>query len=349
MIDKHPAVTVLMPVYNGERYILEAVKSVLGQSYTDFELLVIDDCSSDSSVAILEAVTDPRMILVSNTHNMGLAATLNRGISLAKGTWIARMDQDDIAHRERLRLQVDFMERHPDVAVCGCGVEVFYVHGGTHRHYFPLSYDAVKVEALFNSPVSHPGAMIRKEVLIAGAYQYDEAPNNVEDYDLFSRLSHQYPIVNLPYFLLRYRVSGYNETMKAEAPERAAIRKEAITRVQATNLAKAGIQPTARQLDLHYLLSLTARIQQLNDSTYSLNEIKAYLYHIRKQIVRTGFAHRSSAAGITGKVFLKVVIYNARLWGLRKGVAAICSRMLWDGIWHLLALRGSYLLKIKRI
>jgi len=276
-----------------------------------------------------------------------LAATLNRGVDMAKGELIARMDQDDIACRERLRMQVDFMERYSDVAVCGCGVEVFYEHGGTHRHYFPLSSNTIRAEALFNSPISHPGAMIRKSILLAGLYRYDETPYAVEDYDLFSRIVRCHKAVNLPYFLLRYRVSGNNETARADAPARAAVRKAAITRVQSANLMQAGFNPTQRQLDLHYQLSLTDRMRTLDLGEYTLGEIKTYLYAVRKTIIGSAYTSKHAARRITGKIFLKLIIYRWRDIGAARLFGQLYSSLVWEGVWDTLVLRADYLLKRK--
>lgn len=344
----NPRVTVLMPVYNGSRYVLEAVQSILSQSLADFELLVVDDGSTDSTPALLAGVIDPRLRYVKNEENLGLPATLNKGIGLARGEFIARMDGDDIAFPNRLHRQVAFMEANPDVAVCGCGVSVFYTSGETHKHFFPLSYGSVKMEALFNSPVSHPGAMFRATLFEGEAFRYDPRALWVEDYDLFSRILHRHKIVNIPFFLLQYRVSGESITAHADSPERAAYRKEAITNIQRSNLRKIGFNPDDRAMDLHYALSLTARIREIDFATYSIKDIKSYLYTIRQLSAARGFADWQSANRMVGKIFLKVFVYSWRRMGSRAVCSAICSRLLWDGVWDIVALRIDYLLKTKR-
>ncbi len=348
-VKNDPKVTVLMPVYNGRPFLREAVLSILGQSFADFELLIIDDYSSDSGMAILEDISDNRLLRIRNEHNMGLAATLNRGLSMARGQFIARMDQDDISRPDRLQRQVELMDRHSDVALCGCGVEVFYTDGCKHRHYFPLSHSAIKAEAIFNSPITHPGVMIRKSVLDENGYRYDEAPYAVEDYDLFSRIIQRHKAVNLPYFLLFYRVSANNETARADAPERAAVRKEAITHVQSANLMEAGFKPTQRQLDLHYQLSLTDRMRRLDLDEYPPDEIKAYLYTLRKAMIDSVYTDRSIARRITGKLFLKLVVYRHRDIASPWLLAQFFTGLLWNGVWDTLALRASYLLKRKNV
>lgn len=345
----NPKVTVLMPVYNGRPFLREAVLSILGQSFADFELLIIDDCSSDNGMAELDDLSDSRLIKVRNERNMGLAATLNSGLGMAKGELIARMDQDDISSPDRLHRQVELMDRHPDIALCGSGVGVFYTDGSTHRHFFPLSYSAIKAEAIFNSPITHPGVVIRRSVLEEGGYRYDETPYAVEDYDLFSRIIQRHRAVNLPRFLLHYRVSANNETARADAPERAAVRKAAITRVQLANLMESGFQPTQRQLDLHYQLSLTDRMQTLDLNKYSPDEIKVYLYALQKVMIDCAYTDRSAARRITGKLFLKLLVYRWRDIANPQLVPQLLTGLFWDGVWDTLALRASYLLKRKRV
>lgn len=344
----NPKVTVLMPVYNGERYVQEAVSSVLNQSFSDFELLVIDDGSSDGTWAILSSIDDPRVRLVRNEGNMGLPATLNNGILLSKGELIARMDDDDVSFPNRLELQVDFMEAHPQVAACGCGVEVFYIKGEANKHYFPTSYPTIKMESLFNNPISHPGVIFRKNIIDGHSCRYDELALWVEDYDLFSRIIQRHTVVNLPYFLLKYRVFGDSVTSRAESPEQVSYRKGAITKIQRANLFQIGFRPTQYQMDLHYLLSLTTRMRTIDFAQYGVKDIKSYLYTIRQHSVRSGYADRASASRITGKIYLKVILYNWKRIGFWKFCSALGNKLLWDGVWDTLALRLDYLLRIKR-
>ena len=121
----NPKVTVLMPVYNGEKYLKEAITSILLQTFDDFEFLIINDGSSDASVDIIQSFRDPRIRLVHNDTNIGLIATLNKGLKLAHGKYVARMDQDDISLPRRLEKQTYFMDNNPDVGVCGTWIKLF--------------------------------------------------------------------------------------------------------------------------------------------------------------------------------------------------------------------------------
>ena len=120
-----PKISVVMPAYNAENYIREAIDSILAQTFRDFEFLIIDDGSTDHTVEIIRSYSDSRIRLYQNERNMGVAATLNRGLDLARGEYIARMDADDISLPERFAKQAAYMDAHPDVAVCGSNIILF--------------------------------------------------------------------------------------------------------------------------------------------------------------------------------------------------------------------------------
>lgn len=117
MEKQTPKISVIMPAYNAEQYISEAIESILNQTYSNFEFIIIDDGSTDRTVEMVQSYSDPRIRFVQNEHNLGVAATLNRGLKLATGEYIARMDADDIALRERFGKQVSFLDMHPEIAV----------------------------------------------------------------------------------------------------------------------------------------------------------------------------------------------------------------------------------------
>ncbi len=202
-----PLVSVIMPAYNCEAYVLEAVSSMLSQSFTDFELLVIDDGSTDSTPKLLESVDDPRLRLVSNEHNMGLVGTLNRGLGLAVGRYIARMDADDVVVPERLEKQVLYLEEHPDVHVLGSMVNLINEQGTVFGAIsgYPTDPDEIHRYLLRECCLIHPSVIFRKDtVKAAGGYSTDA--RHAEDYDLWLRLSDDYKIANLPDKLVSYRM-----------------------------------------------------------------------------------------------------------------------------------------------
>lgn len=206
-----PKVTVLLPVHNGGAYLDEAVRSVFGQTFADFELLAIDDGSTDGSGEVLRGYRDPRLRLIENGRNLGLVETLNRGLTLSRGEYIARMDCDDVSLPERFARQYRFLDAHPDIGVLGtCGERID--EGGKTVAPFcqPLRHEAIRFCLHFFSPLTHPSVMMRKEVALgAGGYLPGGPPLTgervPEDYDLWWRLSTTTRFANLPDCLLLLR------------------------------------------------------------------------------------------------------------------------------------------------
>jgi len=206
-----PRVTVLLPVHNGGAYLDAAVRSILDQTFTDFELLAIDDGSTDGSGEVLRGYRDPRLRLVKNSRNFGIVETLNRGLSLARGVYIARMDSDDISLPERFERQAHFLDAHPEVGVVGTSGGLIDGRGeslGTFR--YPLSHEAICFSLHFFNPLAHPSVMMRRKVVLSsGGYRSAGlSPGGAsfpEDYDLWWRLGDVTRMVNLPDRLLLLR------------------------------------------------------------------------------------------------------------------------------------------------
>jgi len=201
-----PLVSVLLPVYNGSSYLKEAIESILNQSYAGFELIIINDGSKDNSVSIIEQFDDPRIRFYSQA-NMGLAATLNRGIGLAKGAYLARQDQDDLSLPTRLEKQVHFLDTHPECGIVGSWASI-YVEGSRSRLSFRHPGDNVMLQfrLLFNNPFVHSSMMIRKAVFReVGIYCTDKSRQPPEDYELWSRVARKFSVANIPEVLNIYR------------------------------------------------------------------------------------------------------------------------------------------------
>jgi len=201
-------VTVILAVYNSEKYLKESIDSILNQTFKDFELLIINDGSTDSSSDIIKSYTDNRIIVVNQT-NQGLAASLNKSIELSRGEYIARMDHDDISCLERLETQVSFMDRHPEIGVCGAWADLINNEGEKiGKATYPLYHDQMETFLLFNSPLCHPSVILRKEVLIANNLKYNLI--KTEDFDLWIRLVKVTKFANIPKTLIKYRFGvGY--------------------------------------------------------------------------------------------------------------------------------------------
>jgi len=200
-----PLISVILPVYNAGRYVGQAIESILGQTLGNFELIVIDDGSTDASSDVIKryAAQDRRIVPVSR-ENRGLVATLNEGIDLARGQWIARMDADDIALPNRFERQIAHL-RQTGADLCGGAVRCFGNRKAVWR--FPISHEGCEAQLLFDVPFAHPTVIGRKELF--ATLRYDPAFETSEDYDLWQRAwAAGYRMINVPDVVLRYRVHG---------------------------------------------------------------------------------------------------------------------------------------------
>lgn len=160
-----PLVSVVMPVYNGEKYLPEAIDSILKQTFTDFELLLINDASTDNSEKIINSYNDSRIIYIKNEQNLGLIKTLNKGLDLAKGEYIARMDQDDISSHERFAKQIALFESNLEIGVCGTWFTLFRENHEDQIIEHPEYNDSIKIGLLTSCFIGHPTVMMRKKQL----------------------------------------------------------------------------------------------------------------------------------------------------------------------------------------
>lgn len=199
-----PKISVVMPVYNGEKYLREAINSVLNQTFKDFDFYIIDDGSTDNTEKLVKSYSDPRIIYLKNDENRGIVYSLNRGIDISTGEYIARMDADDISQIKRFEVQVEYMDEHKNVAVIGSAIRVFGEGIQSYTWQFPTTPAQAKADMLFNSSLVHPSVMIRRAALIRYGLKYEEY-TGLEDYVLFWRLAQHNDIVSHPDVLLQYR------------------------------------------------------------------------------------------------------------------------------------------------
>jgi glycosyltransferase involved in cell wall biosynthesis len=207
-----PLISVVIPVYNGERYLALALNSILQQTFTDFELIAIDDGSSDSTPQILQryASADPRVVVVVGPRR-GLIQVLNQGIRMARGQFLARMDADDIALSRRFERQIQYLNDHPECVAVGCAAHIIDKDGKVKGKIdIDTSHEVIDRNYLMMGSafgIPHPTAMIRREAIIQ-ANGYREQFRAAEDVDLFLRLAERGRLANLPEELLLYRAHG---------------------------------------------------------------------------------------------------------------------------------------------
>ena len=243
-------VSVVMSVFNGERYLNASVDSILGQTFRDFEFIIINDGSPDNTAEILGSYSDPRIIIVNNEVHVGLTKSLNKGLKLAKGKYIARMDADDISLPRRFEKQVAFMDATPEVGVCGTWLEAFCVD----KRYicsYPEHHDDISAGMLFGGTIGHPTVMIRKESILTLNEFYNEELACTQDAEYWARLGGLgVKLANICEVLLKYRIHEssvskvYNQLQKSLA-----------AKVIMLQLKGLGLDPTENEISTHYIPS----------------------------------------------------------------------------------------------
>lgn len=200
----NPLVSVILPVYNAQDYLKESIDCILNQSYKNLEFIIINDGSKDNSEKIILSYSDPRIKYVYH-DNRGLAETLNVGLSLAIGKYIARQDQDDISLVDRIKKQVEFLEKNPTILLVGTHAKIFSESSSEVRFHNHATHPAIlKFDLLFDNPFVHSSVMFRKkDIDIIGDYNTDRS--FFEDFELWSRFSQKGSLANLGEVLVEYR------------------------------------------------------------------------------------------------------------------------------------------------
>jgi glycosyltransferase involved in cell wall biosynthesis len=213
----NPLVSVIIPVYNVQDYVMQCLQSIINQTYSNLEIWIVNDASTDHTEEIISYIKDSRIQIINNDCNLGLAESVNRSISESTGKYIARMDADDVALPTRIERQVDYLERNPDVDILGTAMQSFGY--SRYTHYFPSSHDRCKAQLLFNVCFGHPTVMMRSEIFSNKGNLYrSELRQYSEEYELWCRLVDDYKFCNLPDVLLRYRT--FPPSAKVDADEK---------------------------------------------------------------------------------------------------------------------------------
>jgi len=263
-------VSVIMPVYNSERFIAMAIDSILSQTYTNFEFIIIDDCSTDNTPKILENYKDPRIRIVKNVKNLGLAESLNFGISLSNGEFIARMDADDISLPGRFEAQVKFMQKHTEVGVLGTQFSRIDENGKIiDTQKLPIKSEDIFCIFPHCCPIAHPVAMVRREILEKIQYRSDLLC--AQDYELWGRLLYITKFANLPDVFLYYRV--HNEQISTAKKN---LQYSIASEVLYNFLIKLGVTEfVKKKVDILFWQNIQSDISEVDSAfceIHSLNE-----------------------------------------------------------------------------
>ncbi|RZK39287.1 MAG: glycosyltransferase family 2 protein [Pedobacter sp.] len=249
-----PLVSILMPVYNAEIYISGTIDNILNQTYTNFEFLIFNDGSNDRSAETITSYADDRIKFYHTDNNLGYVKHLNEGIQLAKGKYIARVDADDLYHKDKLKLQVEFLEKNPDYGLCGTWYKTFDAAGTIQNIQLPTCNDDIKIQLLSNNPFGHPTVIIRKEILLNFNLKYNHSLIPAEDYKLWVEISRKTKMVNLNQYLTYYRLHENQISNRKNSIQKGLANDIRIKQIE--NLLSRSITEEEQQLT-HLLFNLT--------------------------------------------------------------------------------------------
>lgn len=298
-----PLITVLMPVHNGAAYLAEAICSMQRQTVGDFELLIVDDASTDHSLDIIRQITDPRIRLIESRERLKLSGALNLGLDQARGRFVARMDADDISLPHRLERQARFLDQHPDIGFCGSWIRLFGA-GPHHVLRRPTTPALIHAFTLFDSPFAHPTVMLRRESFERHQLRFDGTYFPTEDFELWARALKCFPAANLPEVLLRYRVHGKSLT----GSDWSTMDDQAI-RVIRRQLDPLGLELSEDSLRFHRQLGMG----RMSITRPVLDRAEQWLTGIRDANRRTGVFEAGAMDEILGDVWFRANLHGAHL------------------------------------
>lgn len=298
-------VSVVMSVYNGEKYLRKSIESILNQTYSNFEFIIIDDGSKDRSLSIIKKYKkmDNRIIVIENKLNLGLIESLNRGIKRANGKYIIRMDADDIAIRNRIQKQVYFMDMNSDLALSGTSSVLFIDKKPFIKKRLEIKtlYQEIISRSFFECAFVHPTVIIRKEIIENNEFFYKQEFKDAEDFGLWSEIIPKYKVANINEPLLKYRIVRNSITRMANKnmTKRAAVLKK----IYFNYIKNYGLHLSDMELDIHFEISM---IQNLNNLKFTLKEKQMYLEKICSQLQKVSIGKECAYQ------FLKCCIYQGK-------------------------------------
>lgn len=281
-MSKQPLVSVVLPVFNGAAFIDEAVQSILNQTHSELELIILNDASTDDSKDKLDDFGDPRIRIVENERNLGLIATLNKGLDLARGEFVARMDQDDIALPHRFSTQVEYMQRNPRVGLCGSQVILFGADAERVCRY-PVSHEDIRCRLLFSTAFAHPSIIFRSSVLHAYELRYDPDYPHAEDYALWVSCMDVCTMANIDEPLLRYRQHPANTVSTFGEGQR-----QCVSRIHRNLLSRLDVFPCDAELRLHFQLGYRPIFEDYD----MLDPVEEWLLRLRESNRNRGVYQR---------------------------------------------------------
>ena len=327
-------VSILVSTYNGERFLKPALESLLGQSFQNFELIVVDDGSSDQTQEILNTIDDPRLIVIRHPANLGIAASQNDGLSLAKGTYIALQDHDDISDKDRLGKQFSFLENNPGISLVGSNGRIVDLEGrGVDEWTVPCSDIDLKWSLLFKNPFLHTSLMVRRSEFKGVPYSPDPAFRFAEDFEWLSRFCESNTVANLPETLVSWR------RHKTQASASILVQENSTSRIARQNIARLIGDHEAASDSWQALrkLLLASPSEPVTVDRTEVKKVSRLLAKLHSKFYqRYSFStgevneHRSKTARIVGRHFLALAYKRngQRSFGCRSALLSAGARMV---------------------
>ena len=319
---ENPKVTVFIPAYNREKYIGDAIESILAQTFTDYEILLIDDGSKDGTVKKMRSYADPRIRIIRNEKNLGIPKTRNKGIEQARGEYIAMLDSDDRAYPTRLEKQVDFLDAHQDYAQVGSWCRMMNEQGRPLKKIKrqPILPEDVDAQLLFRCSLSNRSIMARTKILREYGYRNDYP--RCQDYDLHVRLAKKYKLGNLPECLVYGRIHDHQIT--SQTVELGNEKKREIIRNQLTAL---GVTFTESDLGPHLMLSRMRKCHFTPDHDY-LQWAENWLLKLQQANLHTRrYSERAFARAVSEK-------WMRACWSAWKGMGWVALKYYFHSPLH---------------
>jgi len=298
-------ISVVLPAYNAELYIKEAIDSVLAQTFTNFELIILNDGSTDKTEEIILSYQDSRIVYVKNEHNLGLIGTLNKGMALAKGKYIARMDADDICFPKRFEKQVDFLEKNEEYVICGTSAYRFHNDiSGKKAFNPPITDENIRVRLFFNSSFIHPSVMLRTCTVKDHHLKFSNDYKYAEDYFFWMDLLKYGKGFNLKEKLLYYRVVETSQT--AVGNSNLEKRKEVIGNIHKRYFLDYQIPVGNKEIELNFYLTNIVRMKELDLQKFDFFYINDFVEKIIYSLKGNGINHDAISEEV-GKVYFSII------------------------------------------
>jgi hypothetical protein len=306
-----------MPVYNGAAYLKEAIESILSQTFTDFEFIIVNDGSTDNSEEIILSYSDKRIVYKKNNENIGLIATLNHALSMCKGEFIARMDCDDISTLNRLYVQVNYLSQNLSLGIVGSW---FYQFSDHKKRLVKLPTASIEIKAalLFRSVLAHPTVMFRNALVRKGVLQYSSQYLHAEDFGLWAEMSDITDISNIAEPLLNYRMHDKQVSVMQSVQKEQSVKK-----IQQQQISKLHIQASEADLEHHFHLANGFGV-------CSLDQLTAVAKWIEKLHMANAIVHlydKETLIEVTEQHMLKLLGNSGLKW---KGVSFAMKHKLFQ-------------------